>query len=200
LVENVDEPVNVHVGLVTLVDKQQKRGDAALHRNARGMLSHGSTAFAAPSVGFCLGSANLISELWTTTVSGHSCSIPGWRGHYGKLRRARRHDNIPDTVLLPITSTVTSILTPSLAVMTALASFSAASEFWMSAGGWEVGRQETFHLLRSRLKAGWRVWHAPAAAAALSSSSSSHCHGNCQRAPPGRHPGQFQARRCRQNQ
>jgi len=133
-----------------------RRRSSAMRRStekARGMLSHGSTAFTTPSVGFCLGSASFISVLSTTTVSGHSCSVPGRRGHHGRESRVRRHDHVPATALLPITSAFLSIVTPSFAVMTALARFTAASEGTMSAGGWAVGGAETFQSRRSRLTA-----------------------------------------------
>jgi len=141
--------------------------------NARGMFSHGSTALTTPFVAFCFGSASLTSELSTTTVSGHSCSVPGWRGHHGKLSRARRHEHVPATALLPITSAFRSSVMPSLAVMTALAMFTAASDGKMSAGGLGVGGAVTVQSRRSRLTTGCRVGRTPAAAAARSSSSSS---------------------------
>lgn len=103
--------------------------------NLRGMLSHGTVTRILPSLASCLGFANLTSELSTTTVIGHSSSVPGRRGHHGKLRRVLCHDQVPATALLPISSAFLNMVTPSLAVITALAIFVAASEGTTSAGG-----------------------------------------------------------------
>jgi len=92
------------------------------------MLSHGKVTRIAPSVALCVGLANLISELLTIIVSGHSCSVPDLHGHHGRLSLVLCHDQLPATALLPMTSALLSIVTPSLAVITAWAIAMAEAE------------------------------------------------------------------------
>jgi len=103
--------------------------------NLPAMLIHGNATRILPSLASCLGFANLTSESSTTTVIGHSSSVPGRRGHHGKLRRVLCHDQFPSTALFPMTSAFLNMVTPSLAMITALAIFVAASKGTTSAGG-----------------------------------------------------------------